>query len=77
MRDPLVLKFLNLKDEYSETDLEDALVHHLEAFLLELGGDFTFVGPRRRFQSRQNTSRQILDLRTIIAPCPNLPLQLG
>jgi predicted nuclease of restriction endonuclease-like (RecB) superfamily len=27
-------------DEYSGTDLEDALVRDLEAFLLELGGDF-------------------------------------
>lgn len=50
VRDPLVLEFLNLKDEYSETDLEDALVHHLEAFLLELGGDFTFVGRQRRLR---------------------------
>ena len=50
IRDPLVLEFLNLKDEYSETDLEDALVHHLEAFLLELGGDFTFVGRQRRLR---------------------------
>ncbi|NJM54994.1 MAG: DUF1016 domain-containing protein, partial [Verrucomicrobiae bacterium] len=28
LRDPLVLEFLNLKDEYSETDLEDALIRH-------------------------------------------------
>jgi len=50
VRDPLVLEFLNLKDEYSETDLEDALVRHLEAFLLELGGDFAFVGRQRRLR---------------------------
>lgn len=50
MRDPLVLEFLNLRDEYSETDLEDALVRHLETFLLELGGDFTFVGRQRRLR---------------------------
>lgn len=50
LRDPLVLEFLNLKDEYSENDLEEALVHHLEAFLLELGGDFTFVGRQRRLR---------------------------
>jgi predicted nuclease of restriction endonuclease-like (RecB) superfamily len=50
VRDPLVLEFLNLRDEYSETDLEDALVRHLEAFLLELGGDFTFVGRQRRLR---------------------------
>lgn len=28
MRDPLVLEFLNLRDEYSETDLEDALARY-------------------------------------------------
>lgn len=48
--DPLVLEFLDLKDEYSETDLEDALVHHLESFLLELGNDFAFIGRQRRLR---------------------------
>ncbi len=48
IKDPLVLEFLGLKDEYSETDLEEALIRHLESFLLELGGDFAFVGRQRR-----------------------------
>jgi predicted nuclease of restriction endonuclease-like (RecB) superfamily len=50
IKDPFVLEFLNLKDEYSESDLEDALIHRLEDFLLELGGDFTFVGRQRRLR---------------------------
>lgn len=50
IRDPLVLEFLNLRDEYSETEMEDALVRHLETFLLELGGDFAFVGRQRRLR---------------------------
>jgi predicted nuclease of restriction endonuclease-like (RecB) superfamily len=50
IRDPLVLEFLDLKDEYSETDLESALVRHLESFLLELGGDFCFVARQRRLR---------------------------
>jgi predicted nuclease of restriction endonuclease-like (RecB) superfamily len=50
VRDPLVLEFLGLKDEYSENELEQALVHHLESFLLELGGEFTFVGRQRRLR---------------------------
>ena len=50
IRDPLVLEFLNLRDEYSETELEDALIRHLETFLLELGGDFAFVGRQRRLR---------------------------
>ncbi len=50
IKDPFVLEFLDLKDEYSESDLEDALVHHLQAFLLELGDDFCFVGRQRRLR---------------------------
>jgi len=50
IKDPLVLEFLGLKDEYSETDLEEALIRHLEGFLLELGGDFAFVGRQRRLR---------------------------
>jgi predicted nuclease of restriction endonuclease-like (RecB) superfamily len=50
IKDPLVLEFLGLKDEYSESELEDALIRHLETFLLELGGDFTFVGRQRRLR---------------------------
>jgi predicted nuclease of restriction endonuclease-like (RecB) superfamily len=50
LKDPFVLEFLNLKDEYSENDLESALVSHIESFLLELGGDFTFVGRQRRLR---------------------------
>jgi len=50
VRDPFVLEFLNLKDEYSETDLEDALIRSLEEFLLELGNDFTFVARQKRLR---------------------------
>lgn len=50
IRDPYVLEFLHLKDEYSENDLEEGLILHLEKFLLELGGDFTFVGRQKRLK---------------------------
>lgn len=50
IKDPFVLEFLDLKDEYSESDLEEALIRRLESFLLELGGDFTFVGRQRRLR---------------------------
>ena len=50
VKDPYVLEFLNLKDEYSETQLEDALIHRLGDFLLELGSDFTFVARQRRLR---------------------------
>ena len=50
IKDPFVLEFLELKDEYSESELEEALILRLEHFLLELGGDFTFVGRQRRLR---------------------------
>jgi predicted nuclease of restriction endonuclease-like (RecB) superfamily len=50
IKDPFVLEFLGLKDEYSESDLEEALIRHLEAFLLELGGDFAFIGRQKRLR---------------------------
>lgn len=50
IKDPYILEFLGLKDEYSEGDLEDALIRHLETFLLELGGDFCFIGRQKRLR---------------------------
>ena len=50
IKDPFVLEFLDLKDEYSESDLEEALIRHLETFLLELGDDFCFMGRQRRLR---------------------------
>ena len=50
IKDPFVLEFLDLKDEYSESDLEEALIQHLTDFLLELGDDFAFLGRQRRLR---------------------------
>jgi predicted nuclease of restriction endonuclease-like (RecB) superfamily len=50
IRNPFLLEFLGLKDEYSESDLEEALIRHLEKFLSELGNDFAFVGRQRRLR---------------------------
>ena len=50
IKSPYVLEFLGLKDEYSESDIEAALIARLETFLLELGDDFTFVGRQRRLR---------------------------
>ena len=77
VRDPLILEFLGLKDEYSETELEDALIRHLEGFLMEMGGAFAFVGRQKRlridhewfrvdllFFHRRLRSLVIIDLKT-------------
>lgn len=50
IKDPFILEFLGLKDEYSESDLEDALIQQLESFLLELGSNFAFIGRQRRLR---------------------------
>jgi predicted nuclease of restriction endonuclease-like (RecB) superfamily len=50
LRDPYLLEFLDLKSEYSESKLEEAIIQHMEAFLLELGDDFAFVGRQRRLR---------------------------
>jgi len=47
-RDPYLLDFLNLKDTYSEHDLETAILREIESFLLELGYGFTFVARQKR-----------------------------
>lgn len=57
IKDPYVLEFLDLKDEYSESDLEQALIRRLEDFLLELGDGFTFVGRQRRLRIDQTWYR--------------------
>jgi predicted nuclease of restriction endonuclease-like (RecB) superfamily len=57
IKDPFVLEFLDLKDEYSESDLEEALIQHLTDFLLELGDDFAFVGRQRRLRLDDNWFR--------------------
>jgi predicted nuclease of restriction endonuclease-like (RecB) superfamily len=57
IKDPFVLEFLGLKDEYSESELEEALISHLADFLLELGDDFAFIGRQRRLRVDDNWFR--------------------
>ena len=50
IKDPMVLEFLGLerKADYYEKELEQALITHLQKFLLELGNGFTFVARQKR-----------------------------
>jgi predicted nuclease of restriction endonuclease-like (RecB) superfamily len=50
IRDPYVLEFTGLgqRPEYTESDLETALLDHLQKFLLELGAGFLFEARQRR-----------------------------
>lgn len=47
-RDSYLVEFLDLPTSHSEADLQRALVANLRQFLLELGGDFSFVGEQFR-----------------------------
>lgn len=51
LKEPLVLEFIGLDERtgYSESDLESALITHLEKFLLELGKGFLFEARQKRF----------------------------
>ena len=51
LKDPYVLEFLGLdeKARYSESDLESAIVTHIENFLLEMGKGFLFESRQKRF----------------------------
>ena len=44
LKDPYILDFFTLHDKYLEKEVEDALVKHIQKFLIELGQGFAFVG---------------------------------
>jgi len=48
LRDPYMLDFLALQDNFSEKDLENAIISELQRFILEFGRDFAFVGRQVR-----------------------------
>jgi predicted nuclease of restriction endonuclease-like (RecB) superfamily len=49
-KNPYILEFLDLKQEavYSENDLEQAIINHLQTFLIELGKGFCFEARQKR-----------------------------
>ncbi|MCY7406300.1 MAG: PDDEXK nuclease domain-containing protein, partial [Alkalinema sp. CAN_BIN05] len=48
IKDPYFLDFLDLKGDFSEKGLENALLVEIQKFLLELGGGFSFVDRQKR-----------------------------
>jgi predicted nuclease of restriction endonuclease-like (RecB) superfamily len=50
MRDPYVFEFVGLepKEKFAESNLEEALISHLQVFLLELGKGFCFESRQKR-----------------------------
>ena len=51
IKDPYVLEFLDLlqNEHFYESELEQALIDHLQKFLLELGRGFSFVARQKHF----------------------------
>ena len=51
IKEPIVMEFLGLAERasYSESELESAILSHLERFLLELGKGFLFEARQKRF----------------------------
>ena len=62
MRDPYVLEFTGLSEQaaYHESDLETALLNHLQNFLLELGNGFCFEARQKRITT--GTDHDYIDL---------------
>ena len=62
VKDPYVLEFLGLPENNTEkeTKLENAIIGHLQEFLLEMGRGFSFIG--RQFRISTETSHFYLDL---------------
>jgi predicted nuclease of restriction endonuclease-like (RecB) superfamily len=50
LKDPYNLSFLTLTETIQERELEDAIVSHIQSFLLELGIGFAFVGRQHRIE---------------------------
>jgi predicted nuclease of restriction endonuclease-like (RecB) superfamily len=62
IKDPYILEFLGIPDAHAfrESDLEQAIIGKLQAFMLELGKGFAFVG--RQYRLRTETKDFYVDL---------------
>lgn len=62
IKNPYVLEFLNLPANltHKEKEIEKAIIHHLQSFLLELGKGFAFVARQKLI--RTETSDFFIDL---------------
>jgi predicted nuclease of restriction endonuclease-like (RecB) superfamily len=60
LKDELTFDFLNLKEPHLEAELEQAILSNIRNFLIELGGDFTFIG--NQFPIKLNKETYEIDL---------------
>ena len=71
IKDPLVLEFLGLEElpQYSENDFEEAIITHIEKFIMELGKGFLFQGRQVRFSFEEEHFRVDLVFYNRILQC--------
>ncbi len=50
LKDEYAFDFLELANEHSEYEMEQALLANIRKFLIEMGGDFTFIGNQYRLE---------------------------
>ncbi|NME71421.1 PDDEXK nuclease domain-containing protein [Flammeovirga aprica] len=50
IKDPYTFDFLDLREEFTEKQLEESLIDNISNFLLELGTGFAYVGKQRRLK---------------------------
>jgi predicted nuclease of restriction endonuclease-like (RecB) superfamily len=60
VKDEYTFDFLDLTDEHSERELENALVNNVRAFLLEMGAQFSFIG--NQFKIKAGKKEYFIDL---------------
>lgn len=60
LKDPYQFDFLSLGEKFTERELEQQLVHHVQDFLIELGAGFAFVG--RQYKLKAGKKEHYIDL---------------
>lgn len=50
VKDSYSFDFLEMSEDYSEREMELGLIKNVRSFLLEMGGDFTFIGNQYRLE---------------------------
>ena len=69
LKDPYKFDFLNLGDTFTEQQLENELVNHIQSFLIELGAGFAFVGRQYKLKAGRKEYRVDLLFYHLILRC--------
>jgi len=59
-KDPYVFDFIEIREDYNEKELKDALIKNIENYLLELGTGFAYMG--REFRINVGNSEEFIDM---------------